>query len=117
MMHCAVQACAPPHLAELVVAPQVVAVAAAGLGAQQCHVAMVPGGGHVAVGNLQLLVEGGGGKVQALPAHVAMPGGDEVHRGRDPGLQVSQREEELQQLEGEGHNGRGRGIMGEGGVE
>jgi len=55
--------------------------------------------GHVAVGRLQLVVEGGRGKVQRLSADALVAGGDEVHRSVDTGLQVGQREEGLQELQ------------------
>lgn len=84
------------HLAELVVCSQVVSVVAAGLGAQQCHVAVVFACRDIAVGGLELVVEGGGGEAQRVSADVLVAGGDEVHGRVYTSLQVRQRQEGLQ---------------------
>ena len=83
-----------------VVGAQPVPVIAAGLGPQEGDVAVVFGGGYVAVGRFQFVVEGGRGKVQGLPAHALMAGRYQVHRRVHPGLQVREGQQGVQQLGG-----------------
>lgn len=58
------------YLAQLVVSSQVLFILAASFGPYQHHVPMVFGCGHIAIGGLQLIVEGGGRKAQRVQIDV-----------------------------------------------
>ena len=101
------------YLTELVVSSQILSVFAAGFGTQKCYIAMVFCCRDIAISGLQLVVKGGGCKVQRFSADVLVAGGNKVHCHIDTGLQIRQREKSLQKLERSQRSNQKRDLDGD----
>lgn len=87
------------HLGEVIVSTQVLAIGAACLGTQQCHVAMVLGLGLILLGCPELVVEGHGSKAQLSAVQAVVALSDEVYGGGHPVFKALQWQQGLQHLE------------------